>query len=313
MASALFRRYAAAVSRAHPISSVSVSFLTITSSPGISTTTRSITTTSTTAAEDSCPPSTDSLVLDLPMGRVVLDDPSPRAYAPTTIYKGLAGHWTLDLAPASTMVAVLRRPFLADGAHDHDHDHDHDHRFLRLTDSIKQISPTTLAVHPSVTRGPGRLVADLYRRPGNGGPRAAHRPFTLHEAGVDLLEILHHKGGAKLEVCPDVRRAPPEWGHGAQQSTNEVLMVSPTAFVFNQEAARDNTFMHNDEGVNRPDLDLSPGNRSSQPHPQTRLVLGEYANLVRELRDVAGGKVHLFEHARSMDTPDACFPNNWFR
>lgn len=33
---------------------------------------------------------------------------------------------------------------------------------------------------------------------------------------------------------------------GARQSSNEVLMVAPTAFQFNEEAAQDNYFMHSD-------------------------------------------------------------------
>ncbi len=32
--------------------------------------------------------------------------------------------------------------------------------------------------------------------------------------------------------------------HTARQSTNEVLMVAPTAFTFNHQAAQDNTFMN---------------------------------------------------------------------
>lgn len=59
---------------------------------------------------------------------------------------------------------------------------------------------------------------------------------------------------------------------GPQQSTNEVLMVAPTAFGFNEEAAQDNSFMHSA---------ASP----EQGSDVTRTVLQEYAGLYRELSE----------------------------
>ncbi len=41
-------------------------------------------------------------------------------------------------------------------------------------------------------------------------------------------------------------------------------------------------------------------------------VLNEFAGLYLELTEAAGINVNLFQHSAAHDTPDACFPNNWF-
>lgn len=41
-------------------------------------------------------------------------------------------------------------------------------------------------------------------------------------------------------------------------------------------------------------------------------VCAEFSELHRQLTDVAGVKVSLFQHDLRHGTPDACFPNNWF-
>ena len=43
-----------------------------------------------------------------------------------------------------------------------------------------------------------------------------------------------------------------------------------------------------------------------------RKVLAEFAGLYQELTETAGINVNLFQHSAVHDTPDACFPNNWF-
>lgn len=83
------------------------------------------------------------------------------------------------------------------------------------------------------------------------------------------------------------------------QSTSEVLMVSPTAFGFNAQAAADNHFVAAD-GATAGDLEVRA------------LVAAEHAELVRVLREEIGATVHLFDHAPEHGTPDAVFPNNWF-
>jgi hypothetical protein len=85
-------------------------------------------------------------------------------------------------------------------------------------------------------------------------------------------------------------------GELKQQSTNEVLMVSPTAFTFNADAAADNAFMNSSED-----------NASIR-----RQVLKEYANLYGVLADQAGVTIRLFQHGEQHKAPDSCFPNNWF-
>ena len=41
-------------------------------------------------------------------------------------------------------------------------------------------------------------------------------------------------------------------------------------------------------------------------------VLSEFAGLYQTLTEAAGVNVNLFQHSVAHDTPDACFPNNWF-
>ena len=85
---------------------------------------------------------------------------------------------------------------------------------------------------------------------------------------------------------------------GPSQSTNEVLMVAPTAFRFNELAAEDNAFMN----VEREDA-----TQSIRSH-----ILREYARLYSELTDSAGVTIRLFQHGEKHNAPDSCFPNNWF-
>lgn len=77
-------------------------------------------------------------------------------------------------------------------------------------------------------------------------------------------------------------------------------MVAPTAFGFNEQAAQDNSFMHEGERAAEGGSAL------------TRQVLREFAGLHRQLTESAGVNVALMQHAVSHGTPDAVFPNNWF-
>lgn len=171
-------------------------------------------------------------------------------------------------------VAVVRQPFTADGAPP-----------VKLSSILREIGPGQVAVAAGICRPAGRVTVNLYQRSPTG-------QLHLDVASVDVLHALH-AAGVVVNVCPDPAAAQPLPSR-ALQSSNEVLMVSPTAFVFNEQAAQDNKFMRRG--------DASP----------TQRVLEEFAGLVSELRDRAGVKVHLFEHGIEHDTPDACFPNNWF-
>ena len=86
-------------------------------------------------------------------------------------------------------------------------------------------------------------------------------------------------------------------GKGPSQSTNEVLMVAPTAFRFNALAAEDNAFMNVEQE------DATQSIRSQ--------VLREYAKLYSELAE-SGLTIRLFQHGEKHNAPDSCFPNNWF-
>jgi hypothetical protein len=55
-----------------------------------------------------------------------------------------------------------------------------------------------------------------------------------------------------------------------KQSTNEVLMVAPTAFTYNEQTAQDNHFMHGMDAMNlqvcaRSGTSFGPGLRLSRP------------------------------------------------
>ncbi len=64
---------------------------------------------------------------------------------------------------------------------------------------------------------------------------------------------------------------------GPRQSTNEVLMVAPTAFGFNAEAAEDNSFMHS--GLSEEQTTVPTNHLRSK-------VLREFSALHRELSEV---------------------------
>ena len=77
-----------------------------------------------------------------------------------------------------------------------------------------------------------------------------------------------------------------------RQSTDHVLMITPTAFRSNVEAQADNVFMDKTAGENVGDAIV----RTHQA----------WVDLLRS----KGITVQLFDHPP--ETPDACFPNNWF-
>lgn len=87
-----------------------------------------------------------------------------------------------------------------------------------------------------------------------------------------------------------------------QQSSNHCLMVSPTHFEFNAEAAEDNYFMHSTPADDMGVLAI----RSK--------VLREFAGLHARLtdRNGVGAVVHCFTAESYHSTPDALFPNNTF-
>jgi hypothetical protein len=201
----------------------------------------------------------------------------------------------------------------------------------------------------------GAVVVDEYARdPATGR-------WGLRRVASCIADFLSAQG-VSAALVPDARAAAaagPAGGNAARaaaggaspQSTNHVLMVAPTAFGFNEQAAQDNSFMHTGESaaeggsaltrqvgnggggaLDRPrrsppcQAPLGPprGLAISRPSPSTLAlpthpppphpppqVLREFAALHRQLTDFAGVSVTLMQHAVTHGTPDACFPNNW--
>ncbi|KAL4433427.1 hypothetical protein ABPG77_010280 [Micractinium sp. CCAP 211/92] len=202
--------------------------------------------------------------------------------------------YTGDKLPSH--VAVVRDAF---GAHDDSH--------RALGAEVAAVGPQQVAVAADLTHPHNRLIVDDYELARDGN-------YRLRTVGTDLLRFLKQHDMHTIMV-PDVKAAAAGQltsavgaQRGIKQSTNEVLMVAPTAFVFNDQAAQDNTFMNS--AVNSFDQPgVSPG---QPPLSVTRQVLREFAALHHELTEVAGVKVNLFQHSLFHGTPDAVFPNNWF-
>ncbi|PNH03639.1 hypothetical protein TSOC_010283 [Tetrabaena socialis] len=177
-----------------------------------------------------------------------------------------------------------------------------------LSELLRPLGASSVAVAAALATDPAhRAVVDSYVL-APGGERYELQAGS--EAGSvavadDLLSFLRRQR-RRLALVPDVRAAGLEATthvvgatKGVRQSTNEVLMVAPTSFGFNEQAAQDNSFMHKAQ---------KPG----EGNELTRAVLAEFAGLHHALTQVAGVKVNLFEHSLAHGTPDACFPNNWF-
>ncbi|GLC77786.1 hypothetical protein PLESTB_000956200 [Pleodorina starrii] len=174
-----------------------------------------------------------------------------------------------------------------------------------LKQLVRPLGPFSVAVAAALASQPEhRAVVDTYSlAPGGDTYQLEEGPGSV---AADLITFLRrHK--QRVSLVPDVAAADLQGAtpvvaakKGVRQSSNEVLMVAPTAFGFNEQAAQDNSFMH---------AAAKPGEGGNA---LTRQVLREFAGLHHALTQVAGVKVNLFEHNLSHGTPDACFPNNWF-
>lgn len=152
-------------------------------------------------------------------------------------------------------------------------------------------------------------MVDEYER--CGADDAGRGGWRLSRVATRAPEFFSRQG-LRVALVPDVASAASSAASSAApnaariaaagaspQSTNSVLMVAPTAFGFNEQAAQDNSFMHAGEAA------------SEGGSPLTRQVLKEFAGLYRALTEGAGVRVSLVQHSVSHGTPDACFPNNW--
>ncbi|KAF5835837.1 Amidinotransferase-domain-containing protein [Dunaliella salina] len=246
-----------------------------------------IATSSNLTEDDGLAPETRSLALDhKPNGPVLLQLPDRSWGAPPHLPRSTIEAIIGPHAAAASRLGVLRSPFTAF--------HETPRSFAQ---TVRPLGGAAVAVATEASQPHGRIVVDEYVATSSGS-------YDLREVATDLSRYLNNEG-VRIALVPDVSKAEGSTAaKGAKlalkQSSNEVLMVAPTAFGFNEQAAEDNSFMH---VAPKP----GPGSRNL-----THQVLYEFAELHHQLREVAGVKVHLFEHSLAHSTPDACFPNNWF-
>jgi len=163
-------------------------------------------------------------------------------------------------------------------------------------------------------------VVDVYER------TRLNAPFVLKRAGVDVLVWLRERG-----VSVSVGDEGMEWNEArtedavsaffgdstgcdiggskdddavedsdagkVTQCANECVMIVPSAFASNEQAARDNHFMSADGG-------------GMSALEARRRAVEEFKTLFRGLQSI-GVRINLFSHDLKHDTPDAVFPNNW--
>ncbi|KAL3139071.1 hypothetical protein ABBQ32_005868 [Trebouxia sp. C0010 RCD-2024] len=196
---------------------------------------------------------------------------------------------TVPEAGSSGRIGVVRDAFTPFNA-----------REYPLHTTIASLAEGQVAVHSAAAFEPQGIVVDEYVKD------SARGVYRLTNIATDLLRLLRREG---IKVCavPDVTTAAKQnsvkaMQRGSRQCTNEVLMVAPTAFGFNDQTAQDNSFMHASR----------EGGSTEAGSDVTQHVLREFSGLYRELTENAGVQVKLFQHTLEHGTPDAVFPNNWF-
>jgi len=119
---------------------------------------------------------------------------------------------------------------------------------------VAPLSPGAAALSAGSQEDAGAVVVDEYARDAKTG---AWRLDRVASCVADFLA----EQGVRAALVPDVRAAAAAGLDAAAasnavrdaacgyspQSTNHVLMVAPTAFGFNEQAAQDNSFMHQGE------------------------------------------------------------------
>jgi hypothetical protein len=134
-------------------------------------------------------------------------------------------------------------------------------------------SPDSATVALSLTQPASRVVVDHYQR----GKKGA---FSLVFDSQDLLRYLAFTAKARVSLSElPLDLTPPP---AARQSTDKLLMVAPTAFGFNEQAARDNHFMHRDTHAGEGDEEGSIVGK----------VAKEFAGLHHQLEEVHGVPFH---------------------
>jgi hypothetical protein len=121
---------------------------------------------------------------------------------------------------------------------------------------VAPLGPSAVALAANTQQLAQRVLVDEYARSKSGS-------FTLQTPATELATYLNRRS-MRVALVPDVAEAfaaaatagRPEMRttlpnsvaaatkYRSMQSTNNVLMVAPTAFGFNEQAAQDNSFMH---------------------------------------------------------------------
>eukprot|EP00242_Pyramimonas_sp_CCMP2087_P001000 CAMPEP_0198232004 /NCGR_PEP_ID=MMETSP1445-20131203/115499_1 /TAXON_ID=36898 /ORGANISM="Pyramimonas sp., Strain CCMP2087" /LENGTH=494 /DNA_ID=CAMNT_0043912651 /DNA_START=119 /DNA_END=1603 /DNA_ORIENTATION=+ len=160
-----------------------------------------------------------------------------------------------------------------------------------LNQLVKRVNDKVVSIDPSVLKN--MPLVDAYVRSGSS--------YVLQENSVCMLKYFKSQGVC-VRMEPAVQTVLRAGASSTvKQSTNEVLMMAPTAFQSNMQAAQDNYFMAGAKGQT---FSTNEAVRSK--------VLEEYRGLYHVLTQEAGLKVNLMSHTELHGTPDACFPNNWF-
>jgi hypothetical protein len=81
-----------------------------------------------------------------------------------------------------------------------------------------------------------------------------------------------------------------------KQSTNHILMIEPSSFMFNEETAVSNEFQNNVNHISQEKI--------------AQQAIEEHQKMVQELQ-AAGIQVNVIKDTPSPIKPDAIFPNNW--
>eukprot|EP00240_Pyramimonas_obovata_P001137 CAMPEP_0118934650 /NCGR_PEP_ID=MMETSP1169-20130426/13941_1 /TAXON_ID=36882 /ORGANISM="Pyramimonas obovata, Strain CCMP722" /LENGTH=486 /DNA_ID=CAMNT_0006877575 /DNA_START=45 /DNA_END=1505 /DNA_ORIENTATION=- len=160
-----------------------------------------------------------------------------------------------------------------------------------LNQLVTRVDDKVVAIDASVIQR--KPLVDTYVRSGSS--------FALEDSSVCLLKYLKAQG-VRVHMEPAVETIKSAGAaFTARQSSNEVLMMAPTGFQSNLQAAQDNYFMAG-----------AKGERFTSNEAVRNKVLEEYHGLYHVLTQEAGLKVNLMSYTELHGTPDACFPNNWF-
>lgn len=82
-----------------------------------------------------------------------------------------------------------------------------------------------------------------------------------------------------------------------RQTTDTILMIEPTNFCYNQDAAQTNKFQKQAKGLTPAEVQVR--------------ALKEFKQMVEQLQEI-GIDVNVIQDVENSCTPDSIFPNNWF-